>query len=190
MRISTVATDKDVRAPRLVPSTAQLLSIHSLRRAFGVAALLSIDCGSLALAALLVTLISWPGSTLLWWGLSWWDVGLAMAVFVAVAALKGLYGRMRVRHELRKVVSAWAIAFIVALVFMLLIDPTGIGARYTIAWLTAGVLSVAGRSGFDAMLRASLRPERRCSTGGPHGHAAPPAGRRSRLWAHCRRRAP
>ena len=124
MQIRTVATDKDVRAPRLVPSAAQLLSIHSLRRALSIAALLTIDCGALVLAVLLVTLVSWPGPALLWWGLSWWDVGLALAVFVVVAALKGLYGRRRARHGVRKVVSAWTIAFVVTLVLMLVLDPT------------------------------------------------------------------
>ncbi len=164
MHISTVATDKDVRAPRLVPSAAQLLSAHSLRRAFGVAALLSIDCGSLVAAMLLVTVISWPGPALLWWGLSWWDVGLAVGVFVAVAALKGLYGRRRTRYGIRKVASAWTIAFLVTLVFVLVADPTGIGARYTIAWFTAGVFSIAGRSVFDALIGVIF---------GPNGDAPP-----------------
>jgi exopolysaccharide biosynthesis polyprenyl glycosylphosphotransferase len=164
MHISTVATDKDVRAPRLVPSAAQLLSAHSLRRTFGVAALLAIDSAALVVAVLLVTLVSWPGSSLLWWGLSWWEVAVAVAVFVTVAALSGLYGRRRARHGIRKVASAWAIAFVITLVLMLVIDPRGIGARYTIAWLTAGVLNAACRSGFDALTRALL---------GPNGDAPP-----------------
>ncbi len=87
-----------------------------------------------------------------------------MAVFVVVAALKGLYGRRRARHGIQRVASAWTIAFIIALVFLLVLDPTGIGARYTIAWLTAGVLSLAGRSGFDALLRVFF---------GPNGDAPP-----------------
>ena len=188
MHISTVATDKDVRAPRWVASAAQLLSAHSLRRAFGVAALLSIHCGSLVAAMLLVTLVSWPGEVLLWWGLSWWDVGLAIGVFVAVAALKGLYGRRRTRYGIRKVASAWTIAFLVALVFVLVVDPTGIGARYTIAWFTAGVFSIAGRSAFDALIGAIF---------GPNGDAPPVvlwarashAGRRSLPWRLFRRAA-
>lgn len=164
MHISTVATDKDARAPRLIPSAAQFLSAHNLRRAFGIVALLSIDCGALVLAFLLVTLVSWPGPAVLWWGLSWWDVGLALTVLVAVAALKGLYGRRRSRRGIRRVASAWAIAFIVALVISLVADPTGIGARYTIAWLAAGLLSAAGRAGFDAILGAVF---------GPNSDAAP-----------------
>jgi exopolysaccharide biosynthesis polyprenyl glycosylphosphotransferase len=164
MPIRTVATDKDVRAPRLVPSAAQLASVHSLRRALSIGALLSIDCCAFVLGVALVSLLSWPEPALLWWGMSWWDVGLAIAVFAAVAAFKGLYGRKRSRHGVRKIASAWAIAFVVTLVFMLVVDPAGIGARYVIAWLAAGVLSMAGRSGFDAVLEAVY---------GPHGDAPP-----------------
>ena len=47
---------------------------------------------------------------------------------------------------------------------MLVVDPTGIGARYTIAWLAAGVLSIAGRSGFDALIGVFF---------GPNGDAPP-----------------
>lgn len=158
MQIRTVATDKDVRAPRILPSAAQLASIHSVRRALSVAALVTIDCGALVLAVVLVALVSWPDPALLWWGMSWWDVGLAGAVFVAVAALKGLYGRKRARHGVRKTISAWTIAFVVTLFLMLVLDPIGIGARYVIAWLAAGVISAVGRLGFDAALGALYGP--------------------------------
>ena len=68
MQIRTVATDKDVRAPRIVPSAAQLASIHSLRRALSIAALLTIDGGALVLAVVVVSLVSWPDPGLLWSG--------------------------------------------------------------------------------------------------------------------------
>ncbi|HET6496977.1 MAG TPA: hypothetical protein VFH61_16615, partial [Thermoleophilia bacterium] len=159
MQIRKVATDRDVRAPYIVPSLAQLASAHSVRRALSVAALLTIDVGALVLAAVLVSLVSWPEPGLFWWGMSWWDVGLAFAVLAAVAAVKGLYGRKRARHGVRKILSAWTIAFVVTLVFMLAVDPTGIGARYVITWLLAGILSVAGRVGFDAVVGAIYGPE-------------------------------
>ena len=158
MQIRTVATDKDVRAPRIVPSAAQLASIHSLRRALSIAALLTIDSGALVLAVVVVSLVSWPDAGLLWWGMSWWDVGLAFAVFAPVAAFKGLYGRKRARHGVRRILSAWTIAFVVTLVIMLVIDPADIGARYVIAWLLAGILSVVGRAGFDAVIGAIYGP--------------------------------
>jgi exopolysaccharide biosynthesis polyprenyl glycosylphosphotransferase len=164
MPIRTVATDKDVRAPRLVPSAAQLASVHSLRRTLSIGALLIIDACALMLGVTLVSLLSWPDPALLWWGMSWWDVVLAFAVFAAVAAFKGLYGRRRSRHGLRKIASAWTIAFVVTIVLMLVVDPVGIGARYVIAWIAAGALSMAGRSGFDAVLEAIF---------GPRGDAPP-----------------
>jgi len=159
VQIRKVATDRDVRAPYIVPSLAQLASAHSVRRALSVAALLTIDVGALVLAAVLVSLVSWPEPGLFWWGMSWWDVGLAFAVFAAVAAVKGLYGRKRARHGVRKILSAWTIAFVATLVLMLAVDPTGIGARYVVTWLLAGILSVAGRVGFDAVVGAIYGPE-------------------------------
>jgi exopolysaccharide biosynthesis polyprenyl glycosylphosphotransferase len=164
MHIRTVATDRDVRARRLVPTPAQLASIHSLRRALSIAALLTIDCLALVLAVVLVSLATWPNPSLLWWGVSWWDVALAVAVALSVAAFAGLYGRRRARHGVRKIASAWILAFVVTLVLMLVIDPTNIGARYVITWLAAGALSIAGRLGFDAVLGYLF---------GAHGDAPP-----------------
>ena len=152
MQVRTVAIDRDVRAPRLVPSLPQLLSDHSLRRAISIAALLAIDFCCLVLAALIVPPASGMGWTILWPGQSWWDVLLACLVLVSVAALKGLYGRQYVRHSVRKVISAWTIAFVVTLLLMLAVDPAGIGARYVAAWILACVLAGAGRFAFDALL--------------------------------------
>ena len=133
MPIREVATDRDVRAPRLLPSAAQLASVHSLRRAASVVTLIAIDSCSFLLAVVLVPPASGMGWITPWPGLSWGDVALASAVLVTVAALKSLYGRRYVRHSVRKILSAWMIAFVVTLALMLAVDPVGIGARYVVA---------------------------------------------------------
>jgi exopolysaccharide biosynthesis polyprenyl glycosylphosphotransferase len=151
MPIRTVATDRDVRAPRRLPSVAQISSAHGLRRTAGVLLLMALDSCSIMIAVAVVppaTGLEWG---VMWPGLSWRDIGVACMVVVAVAAAKGLYGRRYARHNVRKILSAWTIAFVVATVFMLVVDPVGIGARYVIAWLLAGVLATAGRFAFDAL---------------------------------------
>lgn len=152
MPIREVASDRDVRAPRLLPSAAQLSSVHSLRRAGSVIALIAVDAFSFLLAVVLVPPASGMGWITLWPGLSWWDVLLACAVLVVVAAIKGLYGRRYVRHHVGKILAAWMIAFVVTLVLMLVVDPVGIGARYVVAWLVAAVFAVAGRYLYDALV--------------------------------------
>ena len=94
-----------------------------------------------------------------WPGLSWWDVLLACAVIVVVAALEGLYGRRYVRHSARKAISAWTIAFVSTLVIMLVIDPVDIGARYVAAWLVGGCLAAAGRYVYDALVALIYGPD-------------------------------
>jgi len=152
MPIREVALDRDVRAQRLLPSAAQLRSVHSLRRAVSVVTLVAIDSGCLLLSVVLVPSVSGlPGLTL-WHGLSWLGLLAACAVLTAVAALKGLYGRRYVRHDLRRLLKAWTIAFVITLVLMLAVDPVGIGARYVVVWLLAGVLATGGRYLYDALL--------------------------------------
>ena len=152
MPIHEVADHRDVRAPRLLPSLAQLSSVHGLRRAVSVITLMAVDTGGFVLAVVLVPPASGLGWVTLWPGLSWWNVLLGCAVIVLVAALKGLYGRRYVRHSVRKVISAWTIAFVTSLVLMLVVDPVGIGARYVVAWLVGCGLAVAGRYLYDALV--------------------------------------
>ncbi len=87
MQIRTVATDRDVRAP---PPRAHCRrsssSVHSLRRALSIAALITIDCGCpRAGRAPRAASLRGRVRSLLWSGLSWWDVALA----AAVARLRG-----------------------------------------------------------------------------------------------------
>jgi exopolysaccharide biosynthesis polyprenyl glycosylphosphotransferase len=154
MVVRTVAIDRDVRAPRWLPSVAQLSSADGLRRVFSVLALMAVDCCSIVLAALVVPPVTGFGWVILWPGESWWDVLIAGAVLVAASALKGLYGRRYTRHSARKILSAWTLAFVATLVFMLVVDPVGIGARYVVAWLMAGAFAVSGRYAFDAVVAA------------------------------------
>lgn len=152
MPIREVALDRDVRAPRPFPSAAQLSSVHSMRRAVSVLALLAIDNGCFLLSVVLVPSVSGlPGLTL-WHDLSWWGLLTACAVLAVVAALKGLYGRRYVRHDLRRLLTAWMIAFLTTLVLMLVVDPVGIGARYVVVWLLASVLAAGGRFVYDALV--------------------------------------
>ena len=152
MPIREVALDRDVRAPRLLQSAAQFSSVHSLRRAVSVITLIAIDTCCFLLAVVLVPLASGlPGLTL-WHDLSWGGLVTACAVLVVVAALKGLYARRHARHNARRILTAWMIAFPTTLVFMLVVDPVGIGARYVVVWLWAAILAVAGRYLYDALV--------------------------------------
>ena len=140
--------------------------MHGLRRTVSVIALTAIDVGGFVLAVVLVPPASGMGWITLWPGPSWWDVLLAGAVIVAVAALKGLYGRRHVRHSANTIVSVWTITFVTILVLMLVIDPTGIGARYVVAWMVGCVFSAAGRYPYDALVALAY---------GPAGDAPPPS---------------
>jgi exopolysaccharide biosynthesis polyprenyl glycosylphosphotransferase len=157
--IREVADQRDVRAPRLLPSSAQLLSPHGLRRTVSVITLMAIDAGCFVLAVRLVPPVSGMGWVTLWPGLSGWNVLLACALVIAVSAVEGLYGRRYVRHNARRVVSAWTIAFVTALVAMLAIDPVGIGARYVAAWLFGGSLALVGRYVYDALVSLAYGPD-------------------------------
>src|SRR5665647_1161308 len=126
MPIREVANSRDVRAPRLLPSAAQLSSVHSLRRAVSVITLIAIDTCCFLLTVVLVPLASGLAGLTLWYDLSWWGLLTACAVLVVVAALKGLYGRRHVRHNARRILTAWTIAFVTTLVLMLVVDPVGI----------------------------------------------------------------
>src|SRR5665647_3346886 len=126
MPIREVANSRDVRAPRLLPSAAQLSTVHSLRRAVSVITLIAIDTCCFLLAVALVPPASGLGWFTLWQGLSWWDVLLACAVLVVVAALKGLYGRRHLRRNARRILAAWTIAFVTTLVLLLVVGPVGI----------------------------------------------------------------
>lgn len=152
MPIRTVATHRDVRAPQWPASAAQFSSADGLRRVAGVAALIALDICSFVAAVILVPPASGMGWIVLWQGLSWWDVAIACAALVAVAALSGLYGRRPVRHSVRKIASAWGAAFIATLALMLVIDPVGIGARYVVAWIWAAIISLAARYAFDMLI--------------------------------------
>ena len=126
MPIREVALDRDVRAPRRLPSAAQLLSAHSLRRAVSVSTLIAIDACCFLLAVVVVPLASGLAGLTLWHDLSWGGLLTACTVLIVVAALKGLYGRRHVRHNARRILAAWTIAFVVTLVLMLVVDPVGI----------------------------------------------------------------
>jgi len=152
MPIREVANSRDVRAPRLLPSAAQLSTVHSLRRAVSVITLIAIDTCCFLLAVALVPPASGLGWFTLWQGLSWWDVLLACAVLVVVAALKGLYGRRHVRRNARRILAAWTIAFVTTLVLLLVVGPVGIGARYVVVWLMASIFAVAGRYLYDGLV--------------------------------------
>jgi exopolysaccharide biosynthesis polyprenyl glycosylphosphotransferase len=138
-----------VRAPRRLTSAARFAGARSLRRAGGVLSLTALDCCCLVLAVILIPPASGMGWLVQWPGLSWWDVAIACGVLVSVSAVKGLYGRRYVRHSVRKILTAWMIAFVITLILMLIVDPVGIGARYVVAWLAACVFAIAGRYAFD-----------------------------------------
>jgi len=152
MPIREVALDRDVRAPRLLRSAAQFWSVHGLRRAVSVVTLIAIDTCCFLLAVVLVPLASGLAGLTLWHDLSWGGLLTACAVLVAVAALKGLYGRWHVRHDARRILTAWMIAFPTALALMLAVDPVAIGARYVVAWLMASVFALAVRYLYDALV--------------------------------------
>jgi len=152
MPIREVALDRDVRAPRLLRSTAQLRSVHSLSRAVSVITLVAIDSCCFLLSIVLVPLVSGLPGLWLWHEQSWWGLLAACAVLTVVAALRRLYGRRYVRHDLRRLFTAWMSAFIITLVLMLVVDPVGIGARYVVVWLLATVLAIGGRYLYDALV--------------------------------------
>jgi exopolysaccharide biosynthesis polyprenyl glycosylphosphotransferase len=157
MSIRTVAIDRDVRAPAR-PTLARLFSDTALRRALRVTVLVIIDACCLFAAILVASSVGKGPWGLLWPSLSWWEVALQVGILVVVAGLYGLYGRRLARHDLRKVLSAWIVAFIVTLVLTLLIDQDTIGARYVAAWILGLVLDLGGRAGYDAL--AGLLPNR------------------------------
>src|SRR5450759_2056035 len=148
MPIREVALDRDVRSRRLLPPAARPLSAHTVRRAASVGTLVVIDCGSFLLAVVLVPLASNMTALALWRQLSWWSLVAACSVILLTAAVKGLYDRRHVRHNARKVLSAWTIAFVITVVLMLAVDPQGIGARYVVVWLLA-IARVYGANGDD-----------------------------------------
>jgi exopolysaccharide biosynthesis polyprenyl glycosylphosphotransferase len=152
MPIREVANSRDVRAPRLLPSAAQLSSVHSVRRGVSVITLIAIDTCCFLLAVVLVPLASGLAGPTLWHDLSWGGLLTACAMLVVIAALKGLYGRRHVRRNARRILAAWTIAFVTTLVLMLVVDPVGIGARYVVVWLMASILAVAGRYLYDALV--------------------------------------
>lgn len=152
MPIREVALDRDVRAPRLLRSTAQLRSVHSMSRAVSVITLVAIDSGCFLLSIVLVPLVSGLPTLWLWHEQSWWGLLAACTVLTVVAALRDLYGRRYVRHDLRRLFTAWMSAFIITLVLMLVVDPVGIGARYVVVWLFATVLAIGGRYLYDALV--------------------------------------
>ena len=152
MPIQEVALDRDVRAPRLLRSAAQLRSVHSLSRALSVITLVAIDCACFLLSLVLVPLASGLPVLWLWHEQSWAGLLAACAVLTVVAALRGLYGRRYVRHDLRRLFTAWMSAFIITLVLLLVVDPVGIGARYVVVWLLATVLAIGGRYFYDALI--------------------------------------
>ena len=152
MPIQEVANRRDVRAPRLLASAAQLSSAHGLRRTVSVIAMMAIDTCCFLLAVLLVPLATGLPSLWLWHDLSWLGLLTPCAVLVVVAAFEGLYGRRHVRHSARRIVTAWTIAFVITVVLMLVVDPVGIGARYVIVWLLSAVLAGAARYLYDALV--------------------------------------
>ncbi len=159
MPVQEVACGRDVRAPRLLPSSAQLLSKYGLRRVVSVGTLLTIDAGSFVLALALVTRATGMGWTLLWPGLKWWSIPVAITSIMVVAATKGLYGRQYTRHDVRRVVSAWTIAFMAALGIVLVVNPLGIGARFVVVWLLGGALSLGSRFAYDLALSSVYGPD-------------------------------
>jgi len=152
MPIREVALDRDVRSRRLLPPAARPLSAHTVRRAASVGTLVVIDCVSFLLAVVLVPLASNMSALALWQQLSWWGFVAACTVILFMAAVKGLYGRRHVRHNARKVLSAWTIAFVITVVLMLAVDPHGIGARYVVVWLLAMALAGGSRWVYDAVI--------------------------------------
>jgi exopolysaccharide biosynthesis polyprenyl glycosylphosphotransferase len=152
MPIRDVASDRDVRAPRLLPSAAQLSSVHSLRRGASVVGLVVVDVCALLLSAVIVSAATGLGWFTLWQGLTWWDLLLACAVVVVVAAIRGLYGRRSARHHAHLLLTTWTSAFVATLLLMLVVDPMGIGARYVIVWVVGFVLSAGGRHAYDALI--------------------------------------
>lgn len=152
MPIREVANQRDVRAPRLLPSSAQLFSVHFLQRAVSVATLVTIDVASLLVATLVVpaaTGLAWVAG---WPGLTWRDTILESVVVVMAGATRGLYGRRFKRHTARGILTTWVIAFVVTTVLMLFVDPVGIGARWVLVWMVASALALLGRYLFDALL--------------------------------------
>ena len=151
MRLGTVATDRDVRAPRVMPSLAQVKTRHALRRTASIAALITIDTLSLLLAAVLVA----PATGLGWVAplpvLSWPDYFVACAVLIIVASLKGLYLRRSTRHNISAIVTAWMMAFVITLALSVLVDPKVIGFRYVLVWCLGGACAVAARCLYDAL---------------------------------------
>lgn len=152
MRLGTVAIDRDVRAPRVVPSLAQVRTRHTLRRTASVTALLSVDALCLLLALILV-----PPATGLGWVapqpvLSWSGYLIACVVLVLVSSLKGLYQRRWTRHHATAILTAWMIAFVITLALMVLADPRQIGARYVLVWLLGGLFALTARYLYDAIV--------------------------------------
>jgi len=152
MPLRDVALDRDVRAPRLLRTKAQLRSAHSMSRAVSIITLVAIDNGCLLLSVVLVPVVSGLPVLWTWHEQSWRGLLTACAVLTAVAALRGLYGRRYVRHDLHRLFTAWMSAFIITLVLMLIVDPVGIGARYVMVWLLATVLAIGGHYLYDALL--------------------------------------
>ena len=152
MPIREVALDRDVRSPRLLPSATRLLSSHVLRRALSISVLLVIDVCSLLLSCVLVALLSGPKGSAFWHGFSWWGFAGSCVAIILVSAFNSLYGRRHARHKVRKVLKAWAIALLMALMLLLALDPLGIEARLVVAWLLASLLSVGARFLYDALV--------------------------------------
>jgi exopolysaccharide biosynthesis polyprenyl glycosylphosphotransferase len=152
MPIREVALDRDVRAPQVRRSAAQLRSTHTLSRIVSVVTLIVIDNASFLLSVVLVPLLTALPVLTMWHEQSWQGLLTACMVLTAVAALRGLYGRRYVRRDPRRLLTAWMSAFIITLVLMLAVDPVGIGARYVAIWLLATVLATIGRYLYDALI--------------------------------------
>jgi exopolysaccharide biosynthesis polyprenyl glycosylphosphotransferase len=157
MSIRTVAIDRDVRAPAR-PTIARLFSDTAARRALRVAMLVTIDVCCLIVGILVASRVAQGPWGVLWPSLAWWDVALQTVILTISAGLYGLYGRRLARHDLRRVLSAWTVAFIITLVLTLLTDQDAIGARYVAAWVLGMALDLGGRAGYDAL--AGLLPNR------------------------------
>ena len=128
MPIREVVLNRDARAPRGLPPLRHALSSRGAGRAASVVALVAIDVCAMLLAAALVPPLSGLGWFVLWPGLSRRDVGIAGVLVVAVSALAHLYGRRYVRHDLRRLLTAWMVALVLTLVVLLFVDPLGIGS--------------------------------------------------------------